>query len=264
VRDRGDVRGLVNNPGATVDGCQHLHEIAANCRLIRDEVAASLASGERPLLLGGDHSLAMGSLAAVAHHCHATDTPLFVLWLDAHADFNTPESSPTGKLYGMPVAVATGDGHPALTGMGHAVPMIDVGRIAQVGVRSVDPLEELRIRKRRLRVHRMADVRARGMAAVIADALEPVRRARGHLHVSFDIDFLDPSVAPGTGLCEPDGPSFDEAAACMEAIAATGLLGSLDLLELAPAVDPSGITAQRVIDLVSRAFAAFPAVAAAE
>jgi len=259
------VRGLVNAPGATVDGCHHLHEIAGNCRLIRDEVAASLASGECPLLIGGDHSVAMGSLAAVAKHCDSKGTPLFVLWLDAHADFNTPDSSPTGKLYGMPVAVATGEGHPALTRLGHAVPMVDIARVAQVGVRSIDPLEEARIHARGLQVYRMTEVRSRGMASVIADALAPVRAAQGHLHVSFDVDFLDPSVAPGTGLHEPDGPSFDQAAACMEAIAATGLLGSFDLLELAPKADSSGVTARRVIDLVGCAFAVTASeIAAAE
>lgn len=253
MADRGDVRGLTNTPGATVDGCHHLNEIAADCRLIRDEVAAVLAAGEFPILLGGDHSLATGSIAAVAAHCAAKGQPLFVLWLDAHADFNTAQSSPTGYLYGMPVAALCGDGHPMLTGLGHAVPMVDVRNVAQIGVRSVDPLEEERIRARRLRVYRMDAVRKRGMRAVIAEALKPVRAAGGHLHVSFDVDFLDPSVAPGVGLTEPDGPTFDEAAICMEAIAASGRLGSFDLLELSPNHDKSGATTRRVIDLVSRA-----------
>ncbi|MBV8536862.1 MAG: arginase family protein, partial [Alphaproteobacteria bacterium] len=131
-----------------------------------------------------------------------------------------------------------------------------VGRVTQIGVRSVDPLEETRIGAKHLRVYRMSDVRRRGMASVIAEALEPVRRAGGHLHVSLDVDFLDPAVAPGVGLAEPDGPDFDEAALCLSAVQATGLLGSFDLLELSPAHDPSGGTTRRVIDLVTRAFAA--------
>ncbi len=253
VVDRGDADGIINAPGVTVDGCHHLHEVAASCRAVRDEVAAALAAGDLPLLLGGDHSLAMGSLAAVARHCAAERRPLHVLWLDAHADFNTPDSSPTGYVYGMPVAVATGEGHPALTALGHSVPMLDVRHVTQIGVRSVDPLEEQRIGERRLRVYRMPELRLRGMASVIAEALQPVRRAGGHLHVSLDIDFLDPSVAPGVGLTEPDGPDFAEAAACLAAVQATGLLGSFDLLELSPSNDPSGGTTSRVIDLVTRA-----------
>ncbi len=253
VVDRGDVRGLTNTPGATVDGCHHLNEIAADCRLIRDEVGAALAAGEFPILLGGDHSLAVGSIAAVAAHCATARKPLFVLWLDAHADFNTARSSPTGFLYGMPVAALSGDGHPLLTGLGHAVPTLDVSRFVHVGVRSVDPLEEERIQARNLRAYRMEAIRTRGMRAVIAEALKPVRAAGGHLHVSFDVDFLDPSVAPGVGLTEPDGPTFDEAATCMDAIAASGRLGSFDLLELSPNHDKSGATTRRVIDLVSRA-----------
>jgi arginase len=256
VVDRGDAPGVTNTPGATIDGCHHLREVVASCRAVRDEVGRALAAGEVPLLLGGDHSLAMGSIAAVAAHCAALRRPLFVLWLDAHADFNTPASSPTGHVYGMPVAVATGDGHPDLLALGTGKPMLDLRRVTQIGVRSVDPLEEERIRDKRLRVYRMADVRQRGMAQIVAEALEPVRRAGGHLHVSLDIDFLDPAVAPGVGLAEPDGPDFDEAALCLSAVHATGLLGSFDLLELSPSHDPTGGTTVRVIDLVVRAFAA--------
>ena len=256
VVDRGDASGVINTPGLTVDGCHHLAEVVTSCRAVREEVGRALAAGQVPLLLGGDHSLAMGSIAAIARHCAAQRRPLFVLWLDAHADFNTPESSPTGHVYGMPVAVATGEGHPDLLALGHASPMLDLHRVAQIGVRSVDPLEDVRIRDRRLRIYRMPEVRQRGMASVVAEALEPVRRAGGHLHVSLDIDFLDPEVAPGVGLAEPDGPNFSEAALCLSAVQATGLLGSFDLLELSPSHDPSGGTTARVIDLVSRAFAA--------
>jgi arginase len=261
VVDRGDARGVINTPGATRDGCHHLDRVVTSCRAVRDEVARALAACEMPLLVGGDHSLAMGSIAAVARHCAMLRRPLFVLWLDAHADFNTPASSPTGYVYGMPAAVATGEGHPDLLALGHTVPMLDLQRVTQIGVRSVDPLEEERIRDRRLRIYRMSDVRQRGMAAVIAEALEPVRRAHGYLHVSLDIDFLDPAVAPGVGLAEPDGPDFGDAALCLAAVQATGLLGSFDLLELSPSHDLSGGTTARVIDLAARAFgAAAPAI----
>jgi arginase len=254
VSDRGDAP-VVNRPGRTVDGCEHLAEVAASCRAVRDAVGAALADGQVPLLMGGDHSLAIGSIAAVARHCAAIGRPLSVLWLDAHTDFNTPASSPSGKIYGMPVAVATGEGHHVLLGLGHAVPMLDIGRFTVIGARSIDPLEAERVRDRGLRVHTMADMRRRGIAAVTAAALAAAAQDGAHLHVSFDVDFLDPSVAPGTGLHEPGGPSLAEAETCLRQIAASGLLGSFDLLELAPGADPSGMTARRIVGLATEAFA---------
>jgi arginase len=255
VIDRGDIAGFATTGGRTIDGCHHLIEVADSCRRVRDTVAASLDAGEVPLLLGGDHSLAMGSLAAVARHSAERNKPLFVLWLDAHADFNTPASSPTGKLYGMPAAVAVGEGHDLLLNLGHATPMLEIARIAQVGVRSIDPLEEVRIAERGLAVFRMTEVRRRGMQAVMDDALAPAVRSGAHLHVSFDIDFLDPAVAPGVSLAEADGPSLEEATTCMAAIAATGLLGSFDVVEMNPRFDPNGTTAKRVVGLLESAFA---------
>jgi arginase len=251
VTDRGDVQGPGNEGGRTIDGCRHLAEIAGWCRAIRDAVGRSLAAGELPVLLGGDHALAVGSVAAVARYCAAAGKPLALLWLDAHADFNTAESSPSGNVHGMPVAAIAGDGHPRLTGLGHALPMLAVGRIAQIGVRSIDPLEQRRIDARALRVYGMTAVRARGMAAVVVEALDAVARDGAHLHVSFDVDFIDPWAAPGVGTPEQDGPSLDEAAQCMALIRDSGLLGSLDVVELAPQYDPHGVTAGRVVDLVA-------------
>jgi arginase len=254
VTDGGDIAGLSNTPGRMIDGCRSLQEVAAGCRLIRDGVAAALADGEVPVLLGGDHSLSIGSIAAVAGHCGVAGKPLFVLWLDAHADFNTPDSSPSGLLYGMPVAVVAGEGHRTLLGVGTAAPRVDLSRMALVGVRSIDPLEEVRIRERSLRVHTMREVRSHGMQAVVAMVLAEARRMGGHLHVSFDVDFLDPSLAPGVGLAEPGGLDLAEAEACMAAIAAAGGPDSFDLMELSPAHDWSGATARHVVDLVASAF----------
>jgi arginase len=254
VIDLGDAVGVSNMPGRTIETCHHLDEVTTSCRSVRDLVGAALRDGDVPLLMGGDHSLAIGSMAAVARHCHTVGKKLFVLWLDAHADFNTPASSPTGFLYGMPVAVATGDGHPQLLDVGHARPMLEVTRVTQIGVRSIDPLEEKRIRERGLRVHGMKEIRARGMQAIVTEALDEVRRQDGHLHVSMDVDFLDPAIAPGVGLAEPDGPNMREAEACMTDIAASGLLGSFDLVELNPVVDPTGGTTRHVMQLVERAF----------
>jgi arginase len=237
VVDHGDLGGLSNSDGRTIDGCRHLEEITAWCRAIRDSVGASLAAGELPVMIGGDHSLATGSVAAVARHCAERDIPLFMIWLDAHADFNTAETSPSGNVHGMPVSAIVGDGHDALTGLGHARPMLAVDRIVQIGVRSIDPLEAERITARGLSVYDMTAIRARGMRAVVGEALEGAVRAGGHLHVSFDVDFLDPTVAPGVGTPERGGPSLAEAETCMAMIRESGLVGSLDIVELNPRFD---------------------------
>jgi len=204
------------------------------------------------VLLGGDHALAIGSVAAVAQYCETVGKPLSILWLDAHADFNTAETSPSGNLHGMPVATIVGDGHPALIGLGHRTPMVDVVNVVQIGVRSIDALEQQRIDARGLRVYGMSATRARGMRTVVEEALAPIVRRGGHLHVSFDVDFLDPLVAPGVGTPEHGGPTLREAEACMAVIRETGLVGSLDIVELAPAFDHRKLSARRVVGLIER------------
>ncbi len=206
-----------------------------------------------PLLLGGDHSLAIGSIAAAAAHSARAGRPFFVLWLDAHADFNTPDSSPSGCVFGMPVAVVSGEGHPSLLALGHDKPMVDIGSIALLGVRSVDPLEVTRVRDRALRTHSMDEIRRHGMAALALRALEGAQRAGAHIHVSFDLDVLDPSEAPGVGLPEAGGTMIAETEACLAAVMGTGLVGSFDLVEHNPTADPSGGTTQRVIDMMAQA-----------
>lgn len=252
VIDRGDLCWLANVGGRTLDGCKHLDEIAAWCRAVRDAVGNALESGELPVLLGGDRALAMGSVAAVARHGDAVGKPLSILWLDAHADFNTAESSPSGNLHGMPVAAIVGDGHPALIRLGHGTPMVDVANVVQIGVRSIDVLEQKRIDARGLRVYGTSAIRARGMRAVVEEALADIVRRGGHLHVSFDVDFLDPLVAPGVGTPEHGGPTLREAEACRALIRETGLVGSVDIVELAPAFDRGKVSSRRVVSLIQR------------
>jgi len=220
---------------------------------VRDESSAALKAGRLPLLLGGDHSLAIGSIAAASAHAARAGRPFFVLWLDAHADFNLPETSPSGCVFGMPVAVVSGEGHPSLLALGHATPIVDVRNIALLGVRSVDPLEVPRVRDRGLRVHGMEAIRRHGMAALALQALERPMREGAHIHVSFDLDVLDPEEAPGVGLPEADGATIEETQACLEAVMKTGLVGSFDLMEHNPSADPGGGTTRRVIELMSRA-----------
>ncbi|RDD63310.1 arginase [Ferruginivarius sediminum] len=254
VNDRGNLSGPVNPGGPRGNGYRHLAETTEWVRLVRDEVAASLAAKELPILMGGDHSLSIGSIGAAARHCHEAGKPLSVLWLDAHADFNTAETSPSGNIHGMPVAVLCGDGPEELLSLGHARPMLDPDHLVQVGVRSVDMVEKRMVVERRLRVFDMRTIDEIGMRAAMEEALEAVGRVGGHLHVSFDADFVDPSAAPGVGTPVPGGPNYREAQLCMEMIYDSGLLGSLDIVEVNPALDWRNSTAELAVDLVKSLF----------
>ncbi len=254
VVDRGDVAGPPNPDAAPVGGYRHLAEVTAWCAAVRDAVHKALADGLFPILLGGDHCLAIGSIAGVAKHCAGQDTPLTVLWLDAHADFNTPETSPSGNIHGMSIAVAAGQGPDELTGLGHANPMIDPHRVIQVGIRSVDHIEKRMVVASGLEVHDMRRIDESGMRRIMELVLGRVASIGGHLHVSFDVDFLDPSIAPGVGTTVPGGPTYREAQLCMEMIYDSGLMGSLDVMELNPAFDDRNRTAELAVSLVESLF----------
>ena len=254
VTDKGDVAGPKNPDRAPVDGYRHLAEVTQWCEVVRDALSATLGGGLFPMLLGGDHCLAIGSIAGIAQHCAAENTPLTVLWLDAHADFNTPETSPSGNIHGMPVAVAAGYGPDVLTGLGHAKPMIDPARIFQVGIRSVDRIEKRKVVESGLQVHDMRRIDENSMRKTMDDILGQVAAIGGHLHVSFDVDFLDPAIAPGVGTTVPGGPTYREAQLCMEMIYDSGLMRSLDIMELNPAYDDRNRTAELVVELVESLF----------
>ncbi|HEY8519098.1 MAG TPA: arginase [Gammaproteobacteria bacterium] len=254
VVDRGNLAGPANPEAEVRDGYRHLPEVLAWCTAVRDAVYASLASGELPVLMGGDHSLSVGSIAAVARWCAEREVPLAMLWLDAHADYNLPESSPSGNLHGMPLSIVTGHGPPALRALGHADPMLPADRIVQVGVRSVDRIEKRLVVESGLVVYDMRRIDELGMRVVMEQALEHVARKGAHLHVSFDVDFLDPSIAPGVPTTVRGGPTYREAQLCMEMIHDSGLLRSLDIMELNPAFDSHNRTAELVVELVESLF----------
>jgi arginase len=254
VHDRGNLSGPGNPDGAREHGYRHLAEVTAWCSAVRDRVAASLADDELPILMGGDHCLSIGSIAAVAHHCRARNQPLSVLWLDAHADFNTAATSPTGNLHGMPVSVLTGNGPAPLTTLASAVPIVPAAQIVQVGIRSVDAVEKELVVDSGLIVFDMRQVDELSMRVVMERALALVARGGAHLHVSFDIDFLDPQIAPGVPTTVPGGPSYREAQLCMEMIHDAGLLGSLDVMELNPACDLRNQTAELAVELIESLF----------
>lgn len=253
VADRGNLSGPPNPQAPPVAGHRHLPEVIEWCRRVADAVRAELQGGRLPVLLGGDHSLAIGSIGAVAAHCRAVGRPLRVLWLDAHADFNTCELTPSGNLHGMPVAVLCGHGPQALTALAGPAPALRVQEIRQVGIRSVDAGERRFVHAQRLEVFDMRHVDEHGMAATMAQALAGMAPGT-HLHVSFDVDFLDPAIAPGVATTVPGGPTWREAQLCMEMIADTGALASLDVVELNPALDERNRTAVLAVDLIESLF----------
>ena len=253
VVDLGNLGGPHNPWQPPRDGYRHLPEVIAWNTAVHRAVAAALHAGALPLLLGGDHSLAIGSLSAVAQHCRAQRRKLRVLWLDAHADFNTHRVTPTGNLHGMPVACLCGNGPPGLIDLGGAAPQLAPSCIRQIGIRSVDPDEKRLVHGAGLDVFDMRFIDEHGMRETMNQALDGLD-ADTHLHVSFDVDFLDPDIAPGVGTTVRGGPTYREAQLCMEMIADTGLLASLDVVELNPAFDVRNRTAEVAVDLIESLF----------
>jgi arginase len=253
VIDTGNLSGPPNPWQPAVDGYRHLDEVLAWSLAVHEAVLAQLVAGRLPMLLGGDHSLGIGSISAVARYCREHGKRLRVLWLDAHADFNTSELTPSGNLHGMPMACLCGFGPKALVELGGKVPAIDPRWVRQIGIRSVDPGEKRFVHEQNLEVFDMRYVDELGMRHTMDVALATMD-ADTHLHVSFDVDFLDPEIAPGVGTTVPGGPTYREAQLCMEMIADSGRLGSLDVVELNPALDVRNRTANLAVDLIESLF----------
>jgi arginase len=253
VLDRGNLAGPANPWLPPEGGYRHLDEVVAWNRAVHDAVYAELGAGRLPILLGGDHCLAIGSIAAVARHCREQGRRLRVLWLDAHADFNTRVLTPSGNVHGMPVACLCGHGPQALVEIGGQVPAIHPKVVRQIGIRSVDAGEKRFVHEAGLEVFDMRFIDEHGMRHAMELALATVD-ANTHLHVSFDVDFLDPEIAPGVATTIPGGPTYREAQLCMEMIADSGRLASLDVMELNPALDVRNKTAALAVDLIESLF----------
>ena len=253
IVDRGNLTGPANPWQPASGGYRHLAQVADWNRLIYEAIRAELGAKRLPILLGGDHCLAIGSISAIARHCRDTRKKLRVLWLDAHADFNTSQLSPSGNIHGMPVACLCGFGPRELTGLSGINPAISPKTIRQIGIRSVDQGEKRFVHEQGLEVFDMRYIDEWGMRHTMQQALAGVD-ADTHLHVSFDVDFLDPDIAPGVGTTIAGGPTYREAQLCMEMIADTGRLASLDVMELNPALDVRNKTAQLAVDLIESLF----------
>ena len=253
VRDCGNLAGPANPWQAAVDGFRHLPEVVAWNRLLHDAMHAELAAGRLPIMLGGDHCLGIGSISAVARHCREQRKKLRVLWFDAHADFNTATLTPSGNIHGMPVACLCGHGPQALVEIGGHVPALNPKDIRQIGIRSVDEGEKRLVHDIGIEVFDMRYIDEMGMRHTMELALALVD-PNTHVHVSLDVDFLDPDIAPGVGTTGRGGPTYREAQLCMEMIADTGRLASLDIVELNPALDVRNQTAELAVDLIESLF----------
>lgn len=253
VRDLGDVQGPRNPSSAPVDGYRHLDEVVAWNRAVFDMSSRELGAGRMPIMLGGDHCLGIGAIAAVAAHCRAAGKKLRVLWLDAHADFNTRDITPSGNIHGMPVACLCGLGPQALTTMAGPSPALVPGQLRQIGIRSVDPGEKRLVQEHGLDIYDMRYIDEVGMRRAMEEALDGVDDDT-HLHVSFDVDMLDPSIAPGTGTRVPGGVNYREAQLMFEMLADTGRVGSVDIVEVNPALDKRNATARLAVALMESLF----------
>ncbi len=256
VKDCGNLSGPANPWQAAVNGFRHLPEVVKWNQLLHDAIYAELKAGHLPIMLGGDHCLGIGSISAVAKYCRETGKKLRVLWFDAHADFNTATLTPSGNIHGMPVACLCGHGPKELVEIGgHSAekPALNPKELRQIGIRSVDAGEKRLVHDMGIEVFDMRYIDEMGMRHAMELALALVD-ANTHLHVSLDVDFLDPDIAPGVGTTVRGGPTYREAQLCMEMVADTGRLASLDVVELNPALDVCNQTAELAVDLIESLF----------
>lgn len=226
-------------------GLRHLPEVLAACRAICDETQRCAGADEFPIFLGGDHSIAIGTVSGMR-----LTGALGVIWVDAHGDFNTPESSPSGNIHGMPVAALTGHGHPDLVNLGHPSPKLRPHDIVMIGIRDLDRDERTALANSGITVYTMRDVDELGMATVARRALTRLSHVP-RIHVSFDMDVIDPGVAPGVGTPVPGGLTFREAHLLMEILAEARKVSSLDVVEINPILDAGNRTAELAVELIT-------------
>ncbi|MFV0384133.1 arginase [Paracoccus sp. (in: a-proteobacteria)] len=248
VEDRGDVTPAVSGGEICGNGAvHHLPETIGWTHALREATVKAMSDG-MPITMGGDHSLALGTVAGVAEHAARIGRPQFVIWLDAHSDFHTLETTTSGNLHGTPMAYASG-----LPGFAPFPPFpapIPGQNICMFGIRSVDPAEHAAMQATEITVNDMRVLDEQGIVAPLRAFLDRVCAAGGLLHVSLDVDFLDPSIAPAVGTTVPGGTTFREAHLVMELLHESGLVTSLDLVELNPFLDERGRTARLMVDLV--------------
>ncbi len=251
VEDVGDLDVQIQETRSPGDPrLKYLKEIRATCEALREVAVGALKAGRMPVVLGGDHSIAMGTIAGLARFHRERKEKIGLVWFDAHADCNTADTSPSGNIHGMPLAVALGLGAPELVGLGGNGPMVDGSRAAAVGLRDVDPPERANVRATGLGAFTMRDIDERGMRLVMEEAIKRASSGTAGIHVSFDLDAMDPDYAPGVGTPCPGGLSFREAHLAMEMLADTGKVISAELVEANPVLDHGNLTARLGVELL--------------
>jgi arginase len=251
VRDRGDVvAGRSEHPAISPEKLKYLREISSTCEELCTAVKSALDGDEFPIILGGDHSIAIGSIAGVASHCRDQGKSLGLIWFDAHADMNTPETTPSGHIHGMPLAALLGYGAPELTNIGDFSPKLDSRFCAHVGARDIDPGERELIRKLGMRFFTMREIDERGMSTCMNEAIAIASCASAGYAVTFDVDALDPGDAPGSGTLVRGGLTYREAHVAMEKIAEAGGMISLEVVEINAALDVNNKTGQLGVELI--------------
>jgi arginase len=255
VADEGDIdiknmeELRVGEPNA-----RYLAEISRALGVVSRKVERFTARGDFPLILGGDHSIAAGSVAGIAAYAKKEKKKVGVLWIDAHGDINTPDTSPSGNIHGMPVAALLGYGPPQLTRIGGDGPKVDPKNVSLVGIRSLDEGEKKLIRKTGIQVQTMADIDRHGIHRIMKKALARVTDGTRYLHVSFDLDAVDPTVAPGVGTPVKGGLDYREAHLIMELLHESGRMTSLEIVEANPILDQGNASASFAVELVQSAF----------
>lgn len=254
VIDFGNV--AVDQPEASPVGreqARYLAQIARTCKRLAQRVEGVLAEGVFPLVLGGDHSVAVGTIAGVARHMRREQRRIGVIWVDAHADMNTPETSPSGNVHGMPLACCVGMGPRALTHLAGFAPLIEAENVALVGVRDVDQLEKPHVRRSGVKAFTMRHIDERGVLAVIREAIAIAGDGTAGIHVSLDMDAVEPQEAPGVGTPVRGGLTYREAHLVMEVLCDAGLLVSMEVVEVNPIMDESNRTATLAVELIMSA-----------
>ena len=255
VIDDGDV--VIKNMEELKVGSErarYLPEIARASAIIARKVERIVGLGHFPLVLGGDHSIAIGTVSGLAATARSQGKKLGVLWIDAHGDINTPETSPSGNIHGMPLATLLGFGAGELTSIAGADAKVSPGNVALVGIRSLDSGEKKRLKETGVQVHTMSDIVRHGVPWIMKKALARVTDGTDFVHVSVDLDAVDPSVAPGVGTPVKGGLDYREAHLIMETIADAGVMTSLEVVEVNPILDAGNASAEFAVELVQSAF----------
>jgi len=252
VQDMGDLRVSIPETQDIYDSkLRYLPEIAKASNILAVHVKNALDTGYFPLMLGGDHSMSIGSIAGIAAHCKSQNKRLGVIWVDAHSDINTPDSTPSGNIHGMPVAVSLGIGSEELVNVGGEFVKLSPSNLTLIGLRSVDPGERDLIKQLGIDAYSMTEIDKLGMYAIMLTVLERMKKRVDHLHISFDIDSVDPSVAKGVGTPVPGGLSFRETHLIMEMVAESGLVKSFEVTEVNPILDDMNQSAEFAVGVVS-------------